>query len=1024
MTTPNNQGSNPVNTQPAGTNQTPASAQVNNPQKPIGVYRPVDTPAQGDYSSEVDTLANIAKSAAFEAMNKTMKTSGGFYLEFAKIKDQETFNTNFASQFTELTSSFTASLESQLASSSAVDQLKEDIRLVKELLETHISSANNTDDMFNEIDTFLYTHGPSGSDDISPQTIFKIKSLAVTALQNTYSCVDGQVVKNAYGYLTNLSAHDQDEINKFLQSINLGDIDDVSHCDPLLEAIATLVMGAGISELPNVETLVKKLFAEQDPKFAAESRKYNDALSAMRMQLDEYVKQTDKGEQAKIKVKLDAAISSFNSLFPPVAPVTPLDINTLIDNSASTNIIAAETSPQKALQLDPSVSFPQLTTLYNQLKAEAYPAPPVIDQARLEAAIKAMESASKRFNRSLYFVDSMQVKLHYPKSIGDVLGVKNLENKSDFNTLKDFIAPNTPFKSDQDVNNHIGKVSGKYGITITRQQLLGGGSWDQYDSDKVNVDEIIGLKPGVDFPTAHTQFDNIITSLSSGFKPTTFKSALSLFNRSVQKTVDTNLFVEEVTTPRMAASRFPANEFELLGVTVTDLVDLQGKLTPAASEDVSTYVTRCSRFGVAFDPDVISAPKIDFSDIDSLIKKGLEPTQTINITPDQAAMSLMGIINNIHACKLDPSYKLSPEAMLKSGVLSFVQNNVRREFDNLRQKFQTQELNKKQVKKNLSRRAFKRLEKETYFIDYKEAILSLAVDYNIFAASSNTALKNQLEKLAYADKIEDFEAQAKNMTDQQLLTVCAELNSFAEGNRKSERHDDKNIMFKSDKDIAQVRRFNSFAIDFIEKRATTKIIKKAKLESSGFNRVDKLRSLSSITSKRMSKLASIVDRAYTGSQKPANYRFMLGVKQELDECNKNIRNKLSWWSTERSFSAGSNAKRKLEEQISKRGFSAISKHGNLISNYGRVLTTVSDLLTSPIWLTRKGFKPTMSGIGYTASSLWKGASWCCTTPFKTGYDLTVKAFNKGLYGTGWLMGLPIRFPYNVVTGTWKGAVAA
>jgi len=1025
MTKPNKQGKNPVNTQPGATNTggntTDPNAHVNAAHKSMGVFRPVDTPAIGDYSSDVDAVSNFARSAAFEAMNNTIRTSGGMYLEFAKIQDKETFNTNFATQFTELTNSYIASLESQIASSSIVTQLKEDVRLVEELIENNISSSNNTDDMFQDIDIFITAH----TSNLSPQTIFKVKSLAVTALQNTYSCIDGQVVKNAYGYLTNLSATEQNEINKFLTNLNLGEIDDVSHCEPLLDTLALLIMGAGIGELPSIEREVKKLFAEQDPTFAAKSKKYQQELTLIRLHLDDYVKKTDKAEQAKIRADLDSAISSFNSLYPPTTThPSPLDINDLIDFSASTNIIKSETTAQKALELDSFVSFPQLRTLYNQLKAEAYPGgSAAIDQGRLDAAITAMEGASKRFKRSLYFVDSMQVKPYYPKSIWEVLGIKS---PTSFADLKSFIAPAT-FRNDLEVNNHIAKVQGKYGIKITRQQLLGSGSWDQYDPDKVNVDEIIGLK-GVDFTTAEKQFENITNSLSGTFNPTTFKSALSLFNSSVQNPVNQNLFVEEVTTPLMNQAAFPANEFEILGVSASNLANLQTQLTPVPTEDVTAYIARCSGFGVAFDADVISKPKIEFKPIDSRISAGLDPTDTVvNINSDQAAIALMGLTNNIHACKLDPTNNMSPEAILKSGAISFAHYQLRKKFDNIRQKFQTQEINKKQVKRNSGRRAFKKLERETYFLDYKEAMLSLALDYKIFAKSTNTALKSQIEHLAQADKLEDFEAQAKNMTDKQLLTICAELNSFAEGNRKSAKHGDKNIMFKSDKDIALVRRFNSFAIEFIEKRTATNVIQDAKLDATNMKRVDKLRKLSSITSSRMSGLSNIVDLAYTGSQKPANYRFMLGVKQELDIYNSKLRGWEAPWSKERGFMAGRKAKQKMRKQIDERGFFAISKHGNLISNYGRFLTTVSDLMTSPVWMVRQGFKPSINALGYTSSSLWRGASWLCTSPFKAGSYLmnqSGKALNAGLYGIGWTAGLPIRLPYQIVTGTWRGAVAA
>ena len=110
------------------------------------------------------------------------------------------------------------------------------------------------------------------------------------------------------------------------------------------------------------------------------------------------------------------------------------------------------------------------------------------------------------------------------------------------------------------------------------------------------------------------------------------------------------------------------------------------------------------------------------------------------------------------------------------------------------------------------------MESQYYLLDYKEAMLSLALDLSIMSPSVNTALKNNLEILADDFSIEDFETIAANMTDQQLLTVSAELNSFAEGTRRSTKHENRRIMFRGNQDISMVRKFTTCAIDFIQKK--------------------------------------------------------------------------------------------------------------------------------------------------------------------------------------------------------------
>jgi hypothetical protein len=258
------------------------------------------------------------------------------------------------------------------------------------------------------------------------------------------------------------------------------------------------------------------------------------------------------------------------------------------------------------------------------------------------------------------------------------------------------------------------------------------------------------------------------------------------------------------------------------------------------------------------------------------------------------------------------------------------------------------------------------------------------------------------------------------MTDQQLLMVSAELNSFAEGTRRSTKHDNKRIMFRSNHDIAMVKKFTSCAIEFIQKRTTTNMLKDINLQASNVSRPAKLRQLAVVAHSRMSRLASTVDRAFLGSKKPANYRFMLGVKQELDSLNKELRGFETPWSLNRSFSSGYNAYKNLQEQGSKRGLSDMIQHGNLVTPYGRMLTTVSDLMTSPIWLTRKGFRPSVNKIKSATNSTWNLAKWSVSTPF----NLSKKALDATFYSVGWLAGAPIRIPVNIVKGIWSGAVGA
>ena len=976
--------------------------------KPLGVYRPESQRPIGSYSSEVNELSNIANSNAFSVMNESLRVDGGIYLAFSRISDKETFNANFAINFSTQAQALISTLESQVSSSSVLDQIREDISLINELIADHIDAQNATPDMFSEIDNFLTSH----SSDLSASVAFKLKSMAVAALEDTYNTIDGAITNNSFDYLSNLPSSDQDKINKFLNDLGLENFQSMTNNSSLIDTLASIVTNAGIDGLRDVYDQVKVLYAEQDPAFAAKSRKYNDALSAMRIQLDEYTKQTDKAEQAKIRAALTSSISSFNSLFPST---TSLDINDLIDFSASTNINAAETTAQKALQLDSSVGFPQLESLYNQLQAEAYPSSGPIDQTRLKAAIDAMEKASPLFVKSHFFIETQTPKTHYtPSNIWEALSIKN--PPKDFDALKGIIARDT-FTNHADLQSHIKKLKAQYSITVTEDQLLGGSDFDSYDKDNVNVEEIIGLNPGVNFVTAEAQFRNITSSLSGPFNPTTFQSALSLFNSSVQSSVDKNLFVEEVTTPRMKVA-FPDNEFKILGVNVADRTDLQKKLTPTPGEDVTTYVSRCAGFGVAFDPDVISAPKIEFNPIDSRINKGLDSTNTVvNLTPDQAAIALMGVSNSVHALNLDNPVQLSPEASLKSGVVSFVSNRIRNEFNNIRMQFQTQDLNLEEIRRTQGRNKVKQFESQIYSLDYKEAMLSLALD---LASASNTNLKKSLEILSDDFSIEDFESQAVNLTDQQILTVCAELNSFAEGTRRSSKHENRKIMFRSNQDIAQVKRFNRFALDFIQKRMITNSIDSYNSRTNNSSQINKLKFISSLAHNKLNQIHDIVDKAYTGSKKDASYRFMLGVKQELREADKKIRGFKTPWSLDRGFKSGYDSHQKLKSHSETHGFSHLTQHGNLISPYGRMLTTVSDLLTSPLWLTRREFRPSLNKIKRAGSFGWNATKWTASAPFKALKFTS----NKAAKFAGWTIAAPIRIPVNIVRGFWSGAVGA
>ena len=196
------------------------------------------------------------------------------------------------------------------------------------------------------------------------------------------------------------------------------------------------------------------------------------------------------------------------------------------------------------------------------------------------------------------------------------------------------------------------------------------------------------------------------------------------------------------------------------------------------------------------------------------------------------------------------------------------------------------------------------------------------------------------------------------------------------------------------------------------------MLKDINLQDSNVSRPDKLRNLAVVAHFRMNNLASTVDRAFLGSKKPAAYRFMLGVKQELDALNKELRGYETPWSLNRSFSSGYNAYKNLQKQVDKRGLAAMTQHGNLINPYGRVITTASDLFTAPVWATRKYAMLSLKKIKSATEQTWKAAKWSVVTPF----ELSKKALDATFYSAGWIAGAPIRIPVNIVKGIWSGAI--
>ena len=977
---------------------------VNNPLRPIGTYIPEQTPSVGAYTSEISELSNISRSNMFNTMRESLNVDGGAYLSFNRIQDQETFNTNFASNFSSLANSFTATLESQHATSSALDQIREDLQLVQELLDDHIDSANDTPDMFTEIDSFLNTH----LNDLSPTAVFKIRSMAVTALEDAYSTVEGAIVHNSYEYLTNLPANDLNTINQFLQNLGLEDVESMTNTPELLDALVNIVIGSGLDGLRDVYRQVRTMFAEQDPEQRPRLQIYRDKIAQLRLLSNTYMSdRTDVNRSAVINLA-----NELNRDYP--GPHQIVDIATLLPNTVE-SIDPATTTPERALGLRGNLS--DSINAYTQLN-DALNVDPQI-AADVQAARQVLENIlPDGFDLDQYMAEQ-EVLLYngsLPANLFEYLGLRGV---TDFNVFRNHVLPSA---APVDLGVHIQTINNTYNTLFTVSDFLDNSGGYNPNTD---LGRLIGINGNVS--DAILNYDSLYTNLNGDINPTLMDAQITRLNCSFvndNRNLSRELLVNSETRQQ---NNLPGNLFQLLNLRgINSEPDLLAALG-VHGRNIDTYIADLSNnHGINFERDAIV--QTNQADVNFGLLDGLRDNipdhlfrDTVNITSDQAAIALMGLTNNVHARNLNEPVILSPEASLKSGVISFVSNRVRREMQNIRQQYQTQDLNLERIAAAQGPDAAEAMESQFYLLDYKEAMLSLALDLSIMSPSVNTSLKNNLEILADDFSIEDFESTATNMTDQQLLMVSAELNSFAEGTRRSTKHDNKRIMFRSNHDIAMVKKFTSCAIEFIQKRTTTNMLKDINLQASNVSRPAKLRQLAVVAHSRMSRLASTVDRAFLGSKKPANYRFMLGVKQELDSLSKELRGYETPWSLNRSFTSGYDAHTSLQEEISKRGLSEMTQKGDLVKKTKFLInTTVSDLITSPIWLTRKGFKPSINKITNATNATWKAAKWSVSTPF----NLSKKALDATFYSAGWLAGAPIRIPVNIVKGIWSGAVGA
>lgn len=977
---------------------------VNNPQRPIGTYVPGENPAIGSYNSEISELTNIARSNAFSTMAESLQVDGGAYLAFNRIQDQETFNTNFASNFTSLVNSFVATLESQHATSSALDQIRDDIDLIQDLLNDQIDADNDTPDMFEAIDTFINNN----IDDLSATAVFKLRSMAVTALENTYNTIEGALVHNSYEYLNNLPAGDINTINQFLDNLGLENLESMTNSPELMDALSSIVVGAGIDGLRGVYQQVRRMFAEQDPRNAARIRAFRDRVTQLRLLCNSYMSSHTSDNR-------DAVLNLANEINRDY-PATPavIDVATLLPNNVE-SINPTTITPERALGLRGSLS--DALTAYQELN-DALNATPQ-EANRVQAARIALSNLLPDGVDVDTFIADQEALSYNGTLQANLFEYLGLQNITDYNSFRNQVLPAA---APVDLATHVHNINNIYGTFLTVSDLTDNAG--NYDAN-VDLGRLIGINGSIS--DAILNYNALYTNLNGGsVNGNLLDAQITRLNNSFisdTRNQSRDLLLNSATT---LANNLPATLFELLNVRG---ISTDSELTNALNingRDVDTFVADLSQNnGINFDRDAISVTTqagVDFGILDHLQNNlpAQLTNQTVNLTADQAAIALMGIYNQVHAANLNQPVNLSPEASLKTGVISFVSNRVRREMQNIRQQFQTQNVNLENIRATQGPQAFERMESEYYSLDYKEAMLSLALDLSIMSPSVNSSLKQNLEILADDFSTEDFESIATNMTDQQLLTISAELNSFAEGNRRSTKHGNRRIVFRSNEDVAMVKKFTSCAIEFIQKRSTTNMLKDINLQGANVNRTAKLQQLALVANTRMNKLASIVDRAYVGSQRPANYRFMLGVRQEIDSLNKQIRGFEMPWSLERGFTAGFRNESQLVSQVERRGFNALNQHGNLVSPYGKLLTTVSDLLTSPIWLTRKGFRPTINTVSNTARTSWNAAKWTVVTPF----NVTKKVLDGVTYSAGWLAGAPIRIPVNIVKGVWNGAIGA
>ena len=976
---------------------------LNNPRRPIGTYVPGENPAIGSYSREVSDLSDIAHSSAFATIQESLLSDGGVILSFNRVKDKQTINTNFAFNFTSQVRSFIASLESKNATSSQLDQIRLDIDLLNQLLADHIDEQEATPDMIASIDSFI----TSNLDELSPIAMFKLRSIAVSSIYAAFRTVNNANINNSFEYLSNLPEENQTTINNFLASVGLQPFDSMSNAPELINAITSIVVGAGTDSLEEIGEDVIKMFSEQDPEYAQRSRKFNDALSAIELKLREFGNETEAAKQQALLQELSVSVAALNAEFS-----TTLQVEDLLNTNSNTAIIDTEITVEKALELNPDYTEVNLQTLYDKLKKVLADNP--INQTELAKVVQTLENLSNKFNKDLYFSETIALKQTLPTSLYAVLGIKNHKDQ-EIDKLKEEALPDA-FKNMSEVRQAVVKLKSHYNIDATVQNLLNGLDITKYDRDQVDFESLIGLKPGTSYSDAVNTFDKVKNT--TDFTPDNFRSNLSSLNQLLQKDLAEDLFVDKVM---QNTTDLPDNHLKILGVNVADRNELVIKvLAFGQDESVDEYLARCKSYGVNFDKATISLPSIVLDPLHELKRDGLEDKPVTKLNPDQLTIALMGLHSATHALNLDNPVKLSPEATLKAGVINLVQEKTRSKMDQIRQQFRTSKLNLDEVRLSQGDLAADTLQSEYYSLDYKEAMLSLALDLSVLSPSVNSSLRKNLEMLSDDYSTDDFESICANMTDQQLLTVSAELNSFAEGNRRSSKHDNRKIIFKSDQDVAKVRRFSELAIDFIQKRTTTKMLQDIDLSSPDSTRVSKLRQLSAITNSRMKRLTSIVDKAYLGATKPASYRFMLGVRQELDDIRKEIRGFELPWSLKRSFSSGYSNYKKLREEASARGLAPLMKHMNYTTIYGDVMTQVSDMATSPIWFTRKIFRPSITKIVNATQKTWNVGRTLVSTPF----NFAKKTYDAAAYSAGWLVGLPIRIPVNAAKGIWNGALGA